>query len=58
MANLKFTLTSYEPVYAVAPEVKIPESEVRTQALRWLELNHCKEGEKAKLTDQWISENL
>ena len=58
MANLKFTLTSYDPVYAVAPEVRIAESEVRAQALRWLELNHCKEGEKAKLTDQFVRSHV
>lgn len=54
MSQQKFTLTSYEPVYAIVKEVKIPESEVRAQALRWMEHNWCKEGEKAKLTDQFV----
>lgn len=55
MSQYKFTLTSYEPVYAVAKEVKIPESEVRAQALKWMEANWCKEGESAKLTDQFVA---
>ena len=55
MSQYKFTLTSYEPVYAIAKEVKIPESEVRTQALKWMEANWCKEGETAKLTDQFVA---
>ncbi len=55
MSQYKFTLTSYEPVYAIAKEVKIPESEVRAQALRWMEHNWCKEGETAKLTDQFVA---
>lgn len=54
MATQRFTLTSYDPVYAVAEEVKIPEEAVREQALRWLEVNACKPGEKPKLTDQWV----
>ena len=45
MANLSFTLTDYGPVYVTAPEVKIPEEEVRRQAKRWLELNACKDAE-------------
>ena len=54
MSKFKFTLTSYDPVYAVAKEVKIAESEVRTQALRWMQQEWCKEGETAKLTDAFV----
>ena len=50
----KYTLSSYDPVYAVCPEVRIPEEAVRKQALRWMELNLCKPGEQAKLTDAFI----
>lgn len=55
MPKQKYTLTSYEPVYAVCPEVRIPEELIRKQAVRWLELNCAKPGEQAKLTDAWIS---
>lgn len=55
MAKYQFTLTSYEPVYAVAPEVKIPDYIVRQQAERWLAANVCKPGEKPLLTDAWIN---
>ena len=58
MANYKFTLSSYDPVYAIAKEVRIPESAVKEQALRWLELNACKEGEKPKLTDQFVNSHV
>ena len=58
MANLSFTLTVYGPVYVTAPEVKIPEEEVRRQAKRWLELNACKDGEEPKLTDKWVDEHV
>lgn len=54
MTTQRFTLTSYDPVYAVAEEVRIPEAAIREQALRWLELNCCKPGEKAKLSDKWV----
>lgn len=54
MAKPKFTLTSYDPVYAVAPEVRIPEDVIRQQALNWLRYNIAKDGEEPKLTDQWI----
>lgn len=50
----KYTLSSYEPVYAICPEVRIPEDVVRKQALRWMELNLCKQGEQPKLTDAFI----
>lgn len=50
----KYTLSSYEPVYAICPEVRIPEETVRAQALRWMELKLCKPGEKAKLTDAFV----
>ena len=43
MANQRYTLTSYDPIYVVAEEVRIPEEAVRKTALRWLELNVCKE---------------
>ena len=55
MATQRFTLSSYDPVYVVAEEVKIPEEAVRDQALRWLEYAVCKNGEKPKLTDQWVA---
>lgn len=58
MANMSFTLTDYGPVYVTAPEVKIPEEEVRRQAKRWLELNACKDGEEPKLTDKWVDEHV
>lgn len=57
MANSRFTLSSYDPVYAVAEEVKIPEDVIRDQALRWLELTYCKNGEKAQLTDKWVDDH-
>ena len=41
MATQRFTLSSYDPVYVVAEEVKIPEEAVRDQALRWLEYAVC-----------------
>ena len=58
MADTHFTLTSYDPVYVVCPEVRIPESEVKSQAMRWLELNIAKDGEKPKMTDQWIKQHV
>ena len=54
MAKNHFTLSSYDPVYVIAPEVKIPEEHIRAQALRWLELQKCKPGEKARLTDKFV----
>lgn len=54
MATQHFTLTSYDPVYVIAEEVRIPEDVIRQQALRWLEITCCKSGEKPKLTDQWV----
>ena len=57
MANPTFTLTSYEPVYAVCPEVRIPEEIIREQALRWLQSQVAKEGETAKLTDSWVDKH-
>lgn len=57
MPKQKYTLTSYEPVYAVCPEVRIPEELIRKQAVRWLELNCAKPGEQAKLTDAWIAKH-
>jgi trigger factor len=54
MANKRYTLSSYEPVYAIAEEVRIPENIIRDTAIRWLEINVCKEGETPKLQDQWI----
>lgn len=54
MATHRFTLTSYDPLYAIAEEVKIPEEAVRNQALRWLKSAVCKDGEEPKLTDQWV----
>lgn len=58
MAQHHFTLSSYEPVYAVCKEVKIPESAVREQALRWLKLNACKNGEEPKLTDKFVNSHV
>ncbi|WP_165252024.1 hypothetical protein [Adlercreutzia sp. ZJ304] len=57
MATPRFTLTSYEPVYAVCEEVRIPEDVVKQTALRWLQLNVAKEGQTAKLTDKWVAEH-
>jgi trigger factor len=54
MASNRFTLTSYDPVYAVAEEVWIPEEAVRDQAVRWLKFAVCKDGQEPKLTDQWV----
>ena len=48
MASPTFTLTSYEPVYAVCPEVRIPEEIIREQALRWLQSQIAKEGEEGR----------
>ena len=39
MATQQFTLTSYDPVYAIAEEVRIPEDTIRETAVRWLEIN-------------------
>lgn len=50
----KYTLSSYDPVYAVCEEVRIPEDVVRAQAIRWMELNWCKPGEQAKLNDVFV----
>lgn len=50
----KYTLSSYDPVYAICPEVRIPEDVVRQQAIRWMELKLCKPGEQAKLTDAFV----
>ncbi|MDO4501960.1 MAG: hypothetical protein Q4D06_02145 [Coriobacteriia bacterium] len=58
MAKMRYTLSSYEPVYAIAPEVKIPESEVQAMAIRWLKLNYCKDGQEPKLNDVWIKNNV
>lgn len=58
MEKQKYTLTSYEPVYVVAPEVRIPEEDVRATALKWLEINKCKEGEKAQLTDAFVNSHV
>ncbi len=54
MATHRFTLTSYDPVYAIAEEVRIPEETVRDQALRWLKSAVCEDGEEPKLTDRWV----
>ncbi|MDY2626423.1 MAG: hypothetical protein SOV74_08930 [Coriobacteriales bacterium] len=58
MANNRFTLTSYDPVYVTSPEVRIPEEDIRAQAVRWLELNVCKNGEKPRMTDAWIKQHV
>lgn len=58
MTQPHFTLSSYEPVYVTAPEVKIEESAVRAQAKRWLELNACENGEKPVLSDEWIASHV
>lgn len=50
----KYTLSSYDPVYAICPEVRIPEEVIRKQAIRWMELNLCKGDETAKLTDAFV----
>lgn len=57
MATPRFTLTSYDPVYAVCEEVRIPEDAVRQTALRWLQINVAKDGQEAKLTDKWVDEH-
>lgn len=58
MAQKKYTLTSYDPVYVVAEEIRIPEEIIEQQAYRWLEHNICKDGEKPKMNDQWIEQNV
>lgn len=55
MTTHRFTLSSYDPVYVIAEEVRIPEEAVREQALRWLKATSCKNGEEPKLTDQWVN---
>lgn len=55
MASCRFTLTSYDPVYVVAEEIRIPEDAVKDQAVRWLKNTVCKPGEEPKLTDSWIA---
>lgn len=55
MAKTKFTLTSYDPVYVVAEEVRIPEDVIQQQAINWLNYNVAKDGEEAKLTDAWVA---
>lgn len=55
MAKQTYTLTSYEPVYAVCPEVRIPEELIEQQAVRWMQLHCAKPGETAKLTDAWVA---
>lgn len=55
MAKQRFTLTSYDPVYVIAEEVRIPEEVIREQALRWLKLQCCKEGEEPRLSNQWVA---
>ncbi len=57
MATQTYTLTSYEPVYAICEEVRIPEEVIREQALRWLQHNIAKNGETAKLTDSWVDKH-
>lgn len=54
MATRRFTLSSYEPVYAIAEEVRIPEEVIKQQAVRWLKNTSCKAGEEPKLNDQWV----
>lgn len=58
MPNYHYTLTSYDPVYVIAPEVRIPEDVIERQAIRWLELNACGPGEKPKMNDQWIKKHV
>lgn len=58
MAKQHYTLTSYDPVYVVAEEVRIPEDLIKQQAMRWLELNVCKDGETPKMNDQWIKKHV
>ena len=57
MASQSFTLTSYEPVYAICEEVRIPEELIKQQALRWLQLNVAQEGQEAKLSDSWVEKH-
>ena len=57
MATPRFTLTSYDPVYAVCEEVRIPEDVVEQTAQRWLQINVAKDGETAKLNDKWVAEH-
>lgn len=55
MANQRFTLTSYDSVYVVAEEVRIPEETIKEQALRWLKLKCCKDNEQPRLSNQWVA---
>lgn len=57
MATPQFTLTSYDPVYVIAPEVRIPEEVIQEQAMNWLRYNICKDGQEPKLTDAWVAAN-
>lgn len=57
MPKQRYTLTSYDPVYAVCPEVRISEDVIRQQAINWLRYNVAKEGEEPKLTDQWVKKH-
>ena len=54
MAESRYTLSSYDPVYVVAEEVRIPEEVIRQQAIRWMQNMLAKPGETAKLNDAWI----
>ncbi len=54
MAEPRYTLTSYDPVYVVAEEVRIPEEVIKQQAVRWMQNTLAKPGETAKLTDAWV----
>lgn len=55
MADQKYTLTSYDPVYVFAPEIQIPDETIRGEMIDSLRRHHCKDGEEPRLTDAWIS---
>lgn len=55
MAEQKFTLSSYEPVYVLSKEIEIPEETIRGAMLDNLRAHYCKDGEEPKLTDAWIN---
>ena len=55
MAQQKFTLSSYDPVYVYSPEIEIPEETIRGEMIDSLRRHHCKDGEEPRLTDAWIN---
>lgn len=57
MSKPRYTLTSYDPIYVVAEELRIPEEAIRDQALRWLKNTLKGKGGEPRLTDAWVSDH-